>query len=203
VVVPPGEYDLFAAALAPRALVRDAIGDLPHQVRDDVDERVEYACEPQSSLQRFLRDESTLGTTSHASFGLAPVSIERCKHIPPGGGWLDLPNHLMPGNLARYRKRRRNSFHNRWGRLEWDGTFPTIITKPEPYWGRYIHPDADRVISVREAARAQGFPDSFRFCGPLSSQYRQVGNAVPPLLAYLLGLELARALGDSETKGRL
>jgi DNA (cytosine-5)-methyltransferase 1 len=65
--------------------------------------------------------------------------------------------------------------------------FTTILTRPEPYWGSFIHPTQDRVISVREAARAQGFPDRVAFVGDLPSQYRQVGNAIPPLLARVVG----------------
>ena len=54
---------------------------------------------------------------------------------------------------------------------------------PDPYWGAFIHPEQNRVISVREAARAQSFADSIVFHGGLNSKYRQVGNAVPPILA--------------------
>ncbi len=59
----------------------------------------------------------------------------------------------------------------------------------------FIHPAEDRTITVREAARFQSFPDSFEFLGSMSSQFRQVGNAVPPLMAMALGEQIMSALG--------
>jgi DNA (cytosine-5)-methyltransferase 1 len=177
--------DLFTGHLKTSSSVRDAIGDLPNDVESSPDSPIKIE-NAKTSKNSIIYD--------HACFNLEEISLQRCKHIPPGGGWLNLPNHLQPENLKKYSKRV-GSFNSRWGRLEWTGTFPTIVTKPEPYWGRYIHPSADRVISIRECARAQGFPDTFRFSGPISSRYRQIGNAVPPPLAYLLGLAIIEAIG--------
>jgi DNA (cytosine-5)-methyltransferase 1 len=59
--------------------------------------------------------------------------------------------------------------------------------------GQVFHPSQDRIVSVRECARAQGFPDRFRFEGQLGDQHRQVGNAVPPPLAAALGRALLQA----------
>nr|QNQ79147.1 DNA (cytosine-5)-methyltransferase 1 [Phenacoccus solenopsis] len=84
--------------------------------------------------------------------------------------------------------------HGNWsglyGRIEWDKFFRTVVTQPEPMGkqGKVIHPEENRVISVRESARSQGFPDSFQFFGSISDKYRQIGNAVPPPLALALGL---------------
>ena len=58
----------------------------------------------------------------------------------------------------------------------------------------FIHPTQDRTISVREAARLQSFPDNFVFCGGRGSQFRQVGNAVPPLLARAVGKTVLKIL---------
>ena len=58
----------------------------------------------------------------------------------------------------------------------------------------WIHPTKDRSLSVREAARLQTFPDSFIFCGSKDSQYQQVGNAVPPMLAEAIARKLLEYL---------
>ncbi|MEO7987258.1 MAG: DNA cytosine methyltransferase [Gemmatimonadales bacterium] len=80
-------------------------------------------------------------------------------------------------------QRARESDHTKpYGRLSKRDLCCTILTKCDPHWGSYIHPVEDRAISVREAARFQGFPDRFQFCGPRSLQFVQVGNAVPPPL---------------------
>lgn len=90
--------------------------------------------------------------------------------------------------------------HNHWaglyGRLEWDGFFSTTVTNPEPMGkqGRVLHPEQHRVVSVRECARSQGFPDSYRLFGNIMDRHRQVGNAVPPPLAKSIGLEIKRCM---------
>ncbi|XP_059552850.1 DNA (cytosine-5)-methyltransferase 1 isoform X4 [Myotis daubentonii] len=90
--------------------------------------------------------------------------------------------------------------HNHWaglyGRLEWDGFFSTTVTNPEPMGkqGRVLHPEQHRVVSVRECARSQGFPDTYRLFGNILDKHRQVGNAVPPPLAKAIGLEIKRCM---------
>lgn len=182
-VIDSRSNDLFTGPLKESASVRDAIGDLPSDVESHPDTAI-------TNLEPCFKNKLIY---DHCCFKFEDISLRRCKHIPPGGGWLDLPLDLQPDNLKKYSKRV-GSFNSRWGRLEWSGTFPTIVTKPEPYWGRYIHPTADRIITIRECARAQGFPDEFRFSGPISSRYRQIGNAVPPPIAYLLGLAIKKAI---------
>lgn len=65
-----------------------------------------------------------------------------------------------------------------------------------------FHPQQDRIVSVRECARSQGFPDTFRFYGHITSMHRQVGNAVPPPLAAALGRELRKALEATEERNK-
>eukprot|EP00057_Strongylocentrotus_purpuratus_P012708 XP_011667182.1 PREDICTED: DNA (cytosine-5)-methyltransferase PliMCI isoform X1 [Strongylocentrotus purpuratus] len=90
--------------------------------------------------------------------------------------------------------------HNHWaglyGRLEWDGFFSTTVTNPEPMGkqGRVLHPEQHRVVSVRECARSQGFPDTYRFFGSILDKHRQVGNAVPPPMAAAIGMEIKQCL---------
>uniref|UniRef100_A0A672JJ28 DNA (cytosine-5)-methyltransferase n=1 Tax=Salarias fasciatus TaxID=181472 RepID=A0A672JJ28_SALFA len=90
--------------------------------------------------------------------------------------------------------------HNHWaglyGRLEWDGFFSTTVTNPEPMGkqGRVLHPEQHRVVSVRECARSQGFPDTYRLFGNILDKHRQVGNAVPPPLSRAIGLEIKQCV---------
>ncbi|XP_012254092.2 DNA (cytosine-5)-methyltransferase 1-like isoform X2 [Athalia rosae] len=89
--------------------------------------------------------------------------------------------------------------HNHWaglyGRLEWDGFFSTTITNPEPMGkqGRVLHPEQTRVVSIRECARSQGFPDTYRFFGNIMDKHRQVGNAVPPPMGAAIGYEIRKS----------
>ncbi|PBC25685.1 DNA (cytosine-5)-methyltransferase PliMCI [Apis cerana cerana] len=114
-------------------------------------------------------------------------------------------NTLIPWCLPHTGKR-----HNHWaglyGRLEWDGFFGTTITNPEPMGkqGRVLHPEQTRVVSVRECARSQGFPDSFRFYGNILDKHRQIGNAVPPPLGAALGFEIRKCLkNDNILKAKI
>ncbi|KFM81898.1 DNA (cytosine-5)-methyltransferase PliMCI, partial [Stegodyphus mimosarum] len=93
-------------------------------------------------------------------------------------------NTLIPWCLP-HTGNRHNNWAGLYGRLEWDGFFSTTITNPEPMGkqGRVLHPEQHRLVSVRECARSQGFPDSYRFYGNILDRHRQVGNAVPPPLA--------------------
>ena len=81
--------------------------------------------------------------------------------------------------------------------MENDGFFSTTITNPEPMGkqGRVLHPDQNRLVSVRECARSQGFPDTYKFYGTALEKHRQVGNAVPPPMGKAIGLQIRQAMG--------
>ncbi len=99
---------------------------------------------------------------------------------------------------------RHNGWRGLFGRLDPNGHFPTSTTDPQPMGkvGQVFHPTQDRIVSVRECARSQGFPDTFRFSGNVHSKHRQVGNAVPPPLAHALGSQLRTVL-EAKLKERL
>lgn len=80
-----------------------------------------------------------------------------------------------------------------FGRLWWDETVPTVIGRAEPHNHVIIHPNQDRVLTVRENARLQGFPDYYRLFGPTKKKYTQVGNAVAVPVARALGYALGQA----------
>ena len=86
------------------------------------------------------------------------------------------------------------NFKDKMRRIKWDNPSPTVVAHLAKDGYMFIHPFFDRTITVREAARFQSFPDSFEFSGSMSSQFRQVGNAVPPILAEELGREIIKAI---------
>lgn len=173
--------------LKPFVSVWDAIGDLPPLINGENPERpLTYRTPPMSDYQAHLRGNARQ-VTNHAAPRLAPINLKRMKYISEGGSWRDIPFELLPAGM---KSARRCDHTKRYGRLRRNGLASTILTKCDLHWGAYIHPEQDRVLTVREAARLQSFPDWFQFAGPRTEQYVQVGNAVPPLLAKQLGLIL-------------
>lgn len=163
----------------PFTTVRDALGDLPELKNGESLERVAFPLRTLTDYQREMRGNATT-VANHSAPRLGKVNLERLPHIPPGGSWRDIPVELLPSGMKRAK---RSDHTKRYGRMTWDGLSCTILTKCDIHWGAYIHPDQDRAISVREAARLQSFPDWFEFHGSKTEQYVQVGNAVPPRLA--------------------
>lgn len=122
-------------------------------------------------------------------FGRTPTakSLDRYRAVPVGGNRFDLLAN-RPDITPDCWVRKTSGGTDLFGRLWWDRPSVTIRTefyKPEK--GRYLHPEADRPISHREAARLMGFPDDFKFYGTKVQIARQIGNAVPPNLAAALG----------------
>lgn len=187
--------------------VRDTIGDLPAVINGASTTTMEYKSEPVSWFQHKIRGDTQV-LTDHISKEMNELNLIRCKRIPkrPGADWRNLPNEkvelstgqmadLIPWCLPNTAKR-----HNQWkglfGRLDWEGNFPTSVTDPQPMCkvGMCFHLDQDRIITVRECARSQGFPDSYKFAGNIQHKHRQIGNAVPPPLAFSLGRKLKEAV---------
>lgn len=173
----------------PFTTVRDAIGDLPALENGGAYEGGGYAHRPRGEYQRAMRSGSQ-GVLNHSAPKLGQINLDRMAHIPPGGSWRDIPFELLPAGMKRAK---RSDHTKRYGRMKWDGLASTVLTKCDVHWGAYIHPEQDRSITVREAARFQSFPDWFAFKGSRTEQYVQVGNAVPPLL----GRAVAEAILDA------
>jgi DNA (cytosine-5)-methyltransferase 1 len=175
--------------------VWDAISDLPELENGGGCEVSNYGTLANTDYQKMLRSES-LQLFNHMASSLGSLNMQRIKHVPEGGSWRDIPFELLPAGMKRAR---RSDHTKRYGRLAKDGIASTILTKCDPHWGTFIHPEQDRIISVREAARLQSFPDTVRFFGKLSEQYEQVGNAVPPLFAKAIATRVKNVLDRSES----
>lgn len=167
----------------PFTTIRDAIGDLPPLDNGEDRGQAEYVVGEATRFQRLMRGNATI-VANHSAPKLGKVNMDRLPHIPPGGSWRDIPFDLLPAGMKRAK---RSDHTKRYGRMTWQGLSCTVLTKCDIHWGAYIHPDQDRAISVREAARLQAFPDWFKFFGSRTEQYIQVGNAVPPLLGKAIG----------------
>lgn len=115
--------------------------------------------------------------------------------IPPGGYWRDLPIELQKSYM-------KGSFHLSGGktgmarRISWDEPCLTLTCAPAQKQTERCHPDETRPFSVREYARIQTFPDNWEFSGSLTSQYAQIGNAVPVNLAEAMGRAIVRSLNN-------
>jgi DNA (cytosine-5)-methyltransferase 1 len=112
---------------------------------------------------------------------------KRISYVPPGGNWKNIPEKLFPS----YRNNRHSNYMRR---LDSNGQSITIDTGHAVYF----HPVFNRVPTVRESARIQSFPDRFIFLGNKSEQLRQVGNAVPPLLAKAISSMILEVLDNEE-----
>ncbi|MFW9847311.1 MAG: DNA (cytosine-5-)-methyltransferase [Candidatus Thorarchaeota archaeon] len=119
--------------------------------------------------------------------------MEIIKSVPPGGSWKDIPKHIADKSARLRQIRASGGRTTYYGRLRNDLPSYTISTYfNRPGNGTFVHPYQDRMISIREAARLQSFRDSYRFLGSTTSMYKQIGNAVPPLLALAIGLGIRR-----------
>lgn len=178
--------------------IRDAIGDLPPIEAGAVSTAYDRA--PESLYQKAMRTSAPGRLENHYAPRLSPQNIRRIQLLKPGEDWRALPVELLPAGMQRAL---RKDHTRRYRRMMWDGVARSIITRfRDPKSGEYIHPDQHRTISIREAARIQSFPDWFVFERGYSDQYEQVGNAVPPLLARAVGMEIKRMMDARRAERR-
>lgn len=174
---------------------RDAIGDLPAIMAGE--EGREYGGQPISQFQRAMRKGAGRELFNHYAPKLSVQTLARISALRAGQDWRDLPFDLLPEGMKRAK---RKDHTRRYSRMTWEGVPRSIITRfRDPKSGEYTHPEQHRTISIREAARIQSFPDRFAFEGSYSEQYDQVGNAVPPMFAEVIGREVAACLQGEAT----
>lgn len=127
--------------------------------------------------------------TGHTLYSMSALDLRMIQAVPQGGSWKDIPLDVPSKRLDQIRLSGGRT--TLYGRLSWDKPSFTITTYfNRPGNGTYIHPDFDRVITSAEAARLQTFPDSYVFQGVKSQRTKQIGNAVPPLLAYAIAKQI-------------
>lgn len=160
----------------PHVTVRDAIHSLPHDVDGPEAGKI----------------------SSHKAMRLSRLNRQRIETTPEGGDRRNWPKRLWPDC-------HRDGFRGHtdvYGRLSWDKPAPTLTTKCISYSnGRFGHPSEHRALTAREAARLQTFADSFQFVGGLTSQARQIGNAVPVLLARQFGRHFVEHVDKAVARG--
>ncbi|CAI0473445.1 unnamed protein product, partial [Linum tenue] len=192
-----------------------------------------YTKEPETEFQRLIRlrtpealDLSSPSLNSHRPYELNADDYERVCHIPKkkGANFRDLPGvrvrddnkvefdpaiervllkskkPLVPDYAMSFVK---GTSSKPFARLWWDETVPTVVTRAEPHNQAILHPEQDRVLSVRENARLQGFPDYYKLVGPIKERYIQVGNAVAVPVARALGYALGMALNHNVERAPL
>jgi DNA (cytosine-5)-methyltransferase 1 len=157
------------------------------------------------SLKHTILDLSEDALNQNELMQLNPQAIHIGSMVPEGGSWKSIPYDKLPPRLQRIwdniERYRWPTFYRRFHRDEVAGTI-TAAFKPENagVW----HPTEKRIFSVREIGRIQSFPDWFKFEGKnIKSKYQQIGNAVPPRLAYELGKQIIEALeGKDQREGK-
>lgn len=169
--------------------VKDAIDDLPNIFDGIREHHLPYSkLVPTSDYQNKVRNcKNTVGNN------VCRMSNERAKkvftHMKQGDKYMDLPP-----KIRRILPFREDIFHDRLKRLALDKPSWTVLAHIGMDGYMYIHPTETRTLSVREAARLQSFTDDFEFVGNMREQYIQVGNSVPPFLAYEIAKTLKKYL---------
>lgn len=158
-----------------------ALSDLP-TLEDELGEEVlDYLMQPQNEYQKIMRKNSEV-VKNHIAANHSDRVKKIISLVPDGGNYKDLPDEYINSR----------NFHVAWTRFASDKPAPTIDTGHR----HHFHYKYNRVPTVRECARLQSFPDDFIFLGNKTQQFRQVGNAVPPLMAQCIAEQLKKALGD-------
>lgn len=165
---------------------RDAISDLPPLIDSLGEEESVYTSEPISEYQKIMRKNCTV-LHNHIATNHTQMVKDTIALVPEGGNYKNLPD-----GIGKSRK-----FHEAWTRYDGNKPSRTIDTGHR----NHFHYEYNRVPTVRENARLQSFPDDFIFVGTKTQQYRQVGNAVPPLLGYYLGKKLLEIIPEEDSNG--
>lgn len=198
--------------------VRDALSGLKNVIANSGKEQSKYTGkESEYSLlmkndefwKRVTKEKGTV--TNHMPMRHRACTIERFSLLKPGESLKDLFDRYVGEERKRLQERRvlpKKMFIKRNYRLKYNEAAPTVTSH---CLDEFVHPKYDRALTVRECARLQSFPDSYDFCGgpyivphidkTTQDKYEQIGDAVPPLLAYAWGREISSILKKGKTNG--
>lgn len=192
--------------------VGDAFIDIPEVVANTWTENPVYV-DADSDYSRLMKDDAfwKRQTKEHKLLNHLPMNhrkhiIERFQILQPGEGLKGLFARLSPDELKEYQSRKvipKTIYVKRNYRLRWEEASPTVTSH---CLDEFVHPEQARALTVRECARLQSFPDSYDFVGgpylvahddrSQQDKYEQIGDAVPPLLAYAWGRKIKEILGE-------
>lgn len=182
-------FDFGFIEKKPLVTVGDAISDLYGFDNDfkslTVEDVLDLEIKPTSEYQKLMRKDSDGKVHNHNIRYPKDIVQKRMEYVPEGGNWKDVPDELWDTV-------RNNRHSSAYRRLNTEDVSVTIDTGHM----NYFHPKYNRVPTVRESARIQSFPDDFVFTGGQGAQFRQVGNAVPPLLSKAIANTLQKYLND-------
>lgn len=169
----------FPPALGYEVTCEQALSDLPPLIDIIGDEKQQYAKPPQNDYQKSMRKKCRT-VMNHIAAAHSEAVKSTIALVPDGGNYKDLPEDF----------RSTRNFHVAWTRFSRNKPAPTIDTGHR----HHFHYEYNRVPTVRECARLQSFPDDFFFFGNKTEQFKQVGNAVPPLMAKVIAEALKNYL---------
>ena len=176
-----------------------ATSDLP-PATGNVNQALAYSEPPHNELQAYLRGDGK-SVTDHFVSALSEIQLERVRSLKPGQTMKDLPEDLQHESFRRRAFRRvmdgtpvekRGGAPSGLKRLFADEPSLTITSAATR---EFVHPTADRLLTLRECARLQTFPDNFVFVGSAASRIQQIGNAIPPLLARAMAEQIETNYG--------
>ncbi len=168
---------------SPKVDVKEAIGEL-YKFEKKESPEINLTTTPATDYRKYLRSKNGI-VINHQIVYPAEITQKRISYVPQGGNWRDIPKTMFSND----RNNRHSSAFKRLNEADFSVTIDTGNAH-----SNYFHPLYNRIPTVREAARIQSFNDDFVLLGTRSSQYRQVGNAVPPLLAKALALAINRKI---------
>lgn len=183
--------------------VDDAIMDLPKIAAGEGEGKMNYFSKPKNNYQKFIRKASTK-VFNHIAMNHTKRLVDRFKAIKHGQSLIDVWDEHGSVKRGNPNEKSNIKFSQNNQRLHGNKPAPTIAAS---FQSNFIHPHFDRNFTAREGARLQSFPDNFIFEGMRTkmswekglSQYQQIGNAVPPLLAFEIGNKLMELLSNGNT----